>query len=158
MFGNGNGNGNGSGTGAQKDSADMTIYMGKNMEFKGTLSFEGTGRIDGKVEGKISAKGTLLLGEGSAVSTEIEGDTVIVGGNVEGKITGRQKVQLLKTAVVNADISTPSLSIEEGCQFNGNSKMLGGANATPAVKLSEKKDPRSAAWREENVPVATHYK
>jgi cytoskeletal protein CcmA (bactofilin family) len=67
-------------------------------------------------------------------------------------------VQLLKTAVVNADISTPSLSIEEGCQFNGNSRMLGGANVTPAVKPSEKKESRSAAWREEYVPAATHYK
>lgn len=127
MFGNGNG------TGTQKESADMTIYMGKNVEFKGTLSFEGTGRIDGKVEGKILAKGVLLLGEGAAVSSEIEGDTVVVGGNVEGKIIGRQKVQLLKTAVVNADISTPSFSIEEGCQFNGSCRMLGNANAVSSA-------------------------
>ena len=131
MFGNGNGNG--AQKDSQKDSGEMTIYMGKNMEFKGTLSFEGTGRIDGKVEGKILAKGILLLGETAAVSSEIEGDTVVVGGKVEGKVIGRQKVQLLKTAVVNADISTPSFSIEEGCQFNGSCKMMGHSNTVSSA-------------------------
>ncbi|HUK55559.1 MAG TPA: polymer-forming cytoskeletal protein [Nitrospiria bacterium] len=134
MFGNGNG------TGTQKDSEEMTIYMGKNIEFKGTLSFEGTGRIDGKVEGKILAKGVLLLGEGAAVSSEIEGDTVIVGGNVEGKITGRQRVQLLKSAVVNAEIVAPAFSIEEGCRFNGTCRMPGGADAASIIRRSEQEE------------------
>src|SRR3990170_672394 len=109
MFGNGNG--------TQGNSEEMTIYMGQNMEFKGTLSFEGAGRIDGKVQGKIAAKGVIVIGEGAVVSSELEGDTVVIGGNVEGKILGRRKVQLLKTAVVNADITTPSFLIEEGCRF-----------------------------------------
>jgi len=143
MFGNGNVNG--AQKDSQKDSGEMTIYMGKNMEFKGTLSFEGTGRIDGKVEGKILAKGVLLLGETASVSSEIEGDTVVVGGNVGGKIIGRQKVQLLKTAVVNADISTPSLSIEEGCQFNGSCKMLGNANAVSSAHGFARKEEFPAA-------------
>lgn len=147
MFGNGIGNGNG--TAIQKESSDMTIYMGKNMEFKGTLSFDGTGRIDGKVDGKIIAKGVLLLGETAAVSSEIEGDTVIVGGKVEGKLIGRQRVQLLKTAVVNAEISTPSFSIEEGCQFNGSCKMAGVSEAATAPRRFERKEavPVAAAAR-----------
>lgn len=130
MFGNDNG--------AQKDSMDMTIYMGQNMEFKGTLNFQGTGRVDGKVEGKIVAKGVLIIGEGATVSFEIEGDTVVVGGKVEGKIMGRQRVQLLKTAVVNADIITPSFTIEEGCQFNGACHMSGHADGAATGDHSER--------------------
>ena len=138
MFGNGNG--------AHKDSAqEMTIYMGKNMELKGTLFFEGTGRIDGKIEGKIMAKGVLIIGEGATVSSEIEGDTVVVGGRVEGKILGRQNVQLLRTAVVNADVTTPSFSIEEGCRFNGNCRMSAGADAVPSAEDSERDAMRFAA-------------
>ncbi|MBI3810718.1 MAG: polymer-forming cytoskeletal protein [Nitrospirae bacterium] len=137
MFGNGNG--------VQQNSEEMTIYMGTNMELKGTLTFEGTGRIDGKVEGKIMAKGVIVIGEGAMVSSELEGDTVVVGGNVEGKIVGRRKVQLLKTAVVNADITTPTFLIEEGCRFNGSCRMSVGAEAAPAVDDAERDAMRFAA-------------
>jgi len=137
MFGNENG--------AQKSSEELTIYMGQHMEFKGTLTFEGTGRIDGKVDGKIMAKGVLVIGEGAVVSSELEGDTVVVGGNVEGKIVGRRKVQLLKTAVVNADIITPSFIIEEGCRFNGSSRMSGAAETAPAEDEEQRESMRFAA-------------
>ena len=137
MFGNGNG--------TQGNSEEMTIYMGQNMDFKGTLSFEGTGRIDGKVQGKIMAKGVIVIGEGAMVSSELEGDTVVVGGNVEGKILGRQKVQLLKTAVVNADITTPSFLIEEGCRFNGSCRMSNSTDAVPSAEDSERDTMRFAA-------------
>jgi cytoskeletal protein CcmA (bactofilin family) len=79
------------------------------------------------------------------VSSELEGDTVVVGGKVEGKIVGRQKVQLLKTAVVNADITTPSFLIEEGCRFNGSCRMSGGPDAFPSAEDSERDATRFAA-------------
>lgn len=104
---------------------EPTIYLGKNVHLQGDLHFEGSGRIDGKVEGKITVKGTLTLGEEGVVSSEIEGDTVIIGGKAAGKIVGRQKVQLMKTAIVNADVTTPCFSIEEGSQFNGSCRMPG---------------------------------
>ncbi|NOY85339.1 MAG: polymer-forming cytoskeletal protein [Nitrospirae bacterium] len=106
-----------------RESDELIIFMGKSVEIKGDIHFQGSGRLDGKVTGKINVDGTLILGEGAMISSEIEGDTVIVGGTVKGKILGRQSVQLLKTSVVNCDITTPSLVIEEGAQFNGGAKM-----------------------------------
>jgi cytoskeletal protein CcmA (bactofilin family) len=105
---------------------DLT-YMGKNVTITGTVQFEGSGRIDGKVDGKISVKGTLTLGEGAQISNEVEGDTVIVGGKVTGSIVARKKVQLLKTAVVDASINSPTIAIEEGSQFNGSCSMSSAA-------------------------------
>jgi len=116
----------GNGTKANGDLSEPSIYLGKNVCLKGDLLLEGSGRIDGKVEGKIKAKGTLTLGEEGIAVSEIEGETVIVGGKVEGKIVGRQKVELVKTSVVNADVVTPCLSIEEGAQFNGSCRMSNG--------------------------------
>ncbi|MFQ5780736.1 MAG: polymer-forming cytoskeletal protein, partial [Nitrospiria bacterium] len=87
----------------------------------------------GKVEGKITVKGSLILGDGAMVSSEIDGDTVIVGGEVNGKILGHQKVQLLKSSVVTGNIVTPSLIIEEGARFNGSSKMTSEADAVSTV-------------------------
>ncbi len=107
----------------KEGSAELVIFMGKGVEIKGDLRFTGSGRIDGKITGKISVKGSLTLGSGADISSEIEADTVIVGGKVKGKIEARQKIQLLKTATVNSDLTTPNLIVEEGAQFNGSAKM-----------------------------------
>src|SRR5262245_1682542 len=120
----------GNGTKINIDLGEPSIYLGKNVFLKGDLHLEGSGRIDGKVEGKIKVKGTLTLGEEGTVASEIEGDTVIVGGKVEGKIIGHEKVELVKTSVVNADVTTPCLSIEEGAQFNGSCRMSNGQQLT----------------------------
>jgi cytoskeletal protein CcmA (bactofilin family) len=119
-------------------SADeMIIYMGKGVEIKGDIRFAGSGRIDGKVDGKIKVKGSLVLGDGAVISSEIDGDHIIVGGRVNGKIVGHQKVQLLKSCVVSGEIVTPSLTIEEGAQFNGTSKMAKEGNATSTVTRTD---------------------
>lgn len=125
----------------KKPSDEIIIYMGKSVEIKGSVSFEGSGRIDGKVEGKITVKGSLILGEGAMISSEIEGDTVVVGGKVNGKITAHQKVQLLKTSVFTGDITTPSLVIEEGAQFNGSCKMTT-ASVMPSFYHAEQEEKR----------------
>ncbi len=117
-------------------SDELIIFMGKGVEIKGDIRFEGSGRLDGKVEGKVSVKGTLVLGEGALVSSEIEGGTVIIGGQVKGKVVAHQKVQLLRTSVVNCDILTPSLIIEEGAQFNGSSRMGDGSENRSDVRVS----------------------
>lgn len=108
----------------KKASDEMIIYIGKNVEIKGALHFEGAGRIDGRVEGKITVKGSIVFGEGAVIRSEIEGDTVIVGGKVHGKITAHQNARLLRASVFTGDVTTPSLTIEEGAQFNGSCKMI----------------------------------
>lgn len=106
-----------------KGSDELVIFMGKGVSIKGDIHFEGSGRLDGKVEGKIHVDGNLILGDGAMISSEIKADTIVVGGNVKGKVVAHKKVQLLKTSVVNCDISSPSLVVEEGALFNGSSKM-----------------------------------
>ena len=115
-----------------RESSELIIFMGKNVEIKGDIRFEGSGRLDGKVEGKINVKGTLILGEGAVITSEIEGGTVIIGGRVKGRIVAHEKAQLLRTSAVNCDILTPSLIIEEGAQFNGSAKMGSAAERMPA--------------------------
>lgn len=128
-----------------RGSDELIIFMGKDVEIIGNIRFQGSGRLDGKVEGKINVEGTLILGEGAMISSEIEGDAIIVGGTVKGKILGRKKVQLLKTSKVDCDITTPSLVIEEGAQFNGSANM-GASNATKkapaAIPISTEENKR----------------
>ncbi|MEC4673327.1 MAG: polymer-forming cytoskeletal protein, partial [Nitrospirota bacterium] len=95
--------------------------------FKGVIKYQGSVRIDGRLDGEVHAEGTLYLGEQAVITAKITAQTVISKGQVTGNITAREKIQLLAPAVMDGAVFTPSLLIEEGVQFNGTLEM----NKTP---------------------------
>jgi cytoskeletal protein CcmA (bactofilin family) len=44
---------------------------------------------------------------------------VIVRGTIEGRVTGKDKVQLMGTAQVTGEVTTDRLAIEEGASLRG---------------------------------------
>jgi cytoskeletal protein CcmA (bactofilin family) len=98
---------------------DSFTFLGKGSQFKGIGTFEGTIRIDGRLEGEIHTKGTLVVGEHAVIEGDVSADVVISGGRVTGNIIAAEKVQLLATSIVIGTIKTPLLSIEEGVRFSG---------------------------------------
>ncbi|MBI3611365.1 MAG: polymer-forming cytoskeletal protein [Nitrospirae bacterium] len=109
----------------EKDTAgnDIIAFLGKGTEFKGVITYHGTIRIDGHVEGEIITEGILIVGEGAVIHAEISAGTVVSGGKIAGNITALEKVQLLPTAILDGSIKAPLLIIEEGVRFNGNCQM-----------------------------------
>ena len=71
-------------------------------------------RIDGKLEGEIFTKDTLVIGEGATVQATIHAGLIVISGTVQGNITAEKKIQLHASARLYGNISTPSLSMEEG--------------------------------------------
>ena len=110
----------GSGT---TEQGEITAFLGKGTEFKGVLSFEGTIRVDGKVEGEVVSKDTLIAGDGAFLQGEITVGTIISSGKIVGNINSSQKVHLLAPGSVQGNIKTPKLIIEEGVTFDGKCEM-----------------------------------
>ena len=102
---------------------EIIAFLGKGTEFKGIITYEGTVRIDGRVEGEVITKGTLVIGESAVIHAEVSAGTVIIGGRVTGNIMASEKVQLLAPAVLTGAVKTPLLVIEEGVRFNGSCEM-----------------------------------
>ena len=116
---------------------EIIAFLGKGTEFKGVITYHGTIRIDGHVEGEIITEGTLIVGEGAVINAEISAGTVVVGGKIAGNITAMEKIQLLPTAVLDGSVKTPLLIIEEGVRFNGNCQMnRPGAPAKEGLELA----------------------
>jgi excisionase family DNA binding protein len=92
----------------------------------GTLSFKDRVnlQINGRFEGRLDFKGTLTIGKNAEVKAEIKGDNIIVAGKLKGDIKASERVVVLSSAVLEGNISTPRLSIEEGAIFEGNSQMV----------------------------------
>lgn len=108
------------------DEDENFTFLGRGVDFKGVINFEGTVRIDGRLEGEIHTKGTLVVGERAVIKGSISAGTLISGGKINANVTATEKVQLLKTAILVGDISSPNFSMEDGAHFHGSCDM--GAN------------------------------
>jgi len=120
-----------------REVLDMQAHLGQGSRVEGKLTFEGSVRIDGQVEGEISAQDTVIIGEGAELTAQIHANTVVVHGRINGDITARKRVELKAPASVSGNISTPSLVIHEGVVFEGHCTM-GGA-ATGHAERSDKR-------------------
>ena len=86
----------------------------KGVEFKGTISYSGTVRIDGYLDGEIHTDGVLLIGEDAVLQAKITAGTVVCKGKITGDIIVKEQVKLRAPAVVNGSVKTPLLSMEDG--------------------------------------------
>jgi cytoskeletal protein CcmA (bactofilin family) len=106
---------------------ETRTFLARGFEFKGSLSFEGTVRIDGTVEGEIRSSGTVILGEHAFIAGDVSAGTVVCGGRVTGNVMATERVQLLPSAVLHGDVIAPLVQIEEGVRFHGSCKAEGRA-------------------------------
>ena len=106
-------------------SGDLNALLGRGSEFEGKLTFEGTVRIDGKFTGTIVTNDVLVIGEGAKVNAEISCGTVIVHGEINGNVKAKTAVELHHPARMRGNIETPSLMVEKGVIFEGQTKMEG---------------------------------
>ena len=114
-------------------SAEETVaHLYKGSRVTGQLTFHGTARIDGSVDGEILCHGRLTIGEGAEVRANIAADVVVIHGQVEGDVTAKEKVELGAPARLLGNIATPRLVITEGVVFDGDCAM-GGAREKRGV-------------------------
>ena len=98
---------------------DNLTFLGKGVDFKGVLHFDGTVRIDGRLEGEIHTKGTLIVGENAVIKGIISAGSLICSGKINGTINAAEKVELMKPAVIIGDVRSPSISMEPGAHYHG---------------------------------------
>lgn len=94
-------------------------FLGRGVDFKGVVNFDGTVRIDGRLEGEIHTKGTLIIGEHAVIKGIITAGTIVSGGKIQANITAIDKIQLLKTGILIGDVRSPAFCMEDGARFQG---------------------------------------
>ena len=108
-----------------KEDASIKAYLGVDALFKGTLSFDGTVRIDGKFEGQVSTNDTLIIGETGDIAADIEAGTVICKGRMKGTILASKRIEMHPASQITGNVQTPALNIELGAVLDGNINMTG---------------------------------
>jgi cytoskeletal protein CcmA (bactofilin family) len=107
----------------------VQAHLGKGSRVEGKLTFEGSVRIDGHVEGEIEAHEAVIVGDSAVINAQINAETVIVKGKITGDIAARKRVELRAPGKLVGNITTPSLVIHEGVVFEGHCSMGGGAES-----------------------------
>ena len=105
------------------DTLNVSTVLDKESTFEGKMTFEGCVVIHGKFKGEIFSDGNLIIGEGGFVEGKIDIGNIQIQGEVRGNIHAKEKIEILAPAVVQGDISAPSLIIKEGAVFEGNCSM-----------------------------------
>jgi cytoskeletal protein CcmA (bactofilin family) len=134
------------GKNVKKEEAQIKAYMGEDTVFNGSLSFDGTVRIDGKLEGEVKTDDTLIVGKTGYLVAEITAGTIICMGRVEGTLIASKKVEIHSSSRVVGDIKSPALYIELGGVLDGSCDMTGKeTKIIPLVKADEKKTTTQSA-------------
>jgi cytoskeletal protein CcmA (bactofilin family) len=122
-------------------------HIGKSVIIKGELSGSEDLYLDGEVEGNIDLHNhNLVIGPNGRVRANVFAKDVVIHGKVDGNVNGVEKVELKKSALLNGDINTQRIVIEDGAFFKG---------AIDIHKAEPKPEPVRAAAPVAAAPVAS---
>jgi cytoskeletal protein CcmA (bactofilin family) len=97
--------------------------LGADVEIKGNLKFSGELTLEGKLEGEIHSDGVLNLGDTAVVNGNINVQSVVVRGKVNGNIVAKEKIEIKSKTEMFGDIRAAKLAIEEGVTFVGKTEV-----------------------------------
>lgn len=81
-------------------------------------------RFDGTFEGKVQAKGRVVVGETALIKGDIICDNLDLWGKVDGSIYVKDTLSLKEGCTVNASLHINKLAVELGAKFNGTCQMI----------------------------------
>ena len=97
--------------------------LGSDVEIKGNIKFNGELSFDGKLDGEVHTDGTLNLGDSAVINSNINAQSVVVRGKVNGNITAKEKIEIKAKAELFGDIRAAKLAVEEGVTFVGKTEV-----------------------------------
>jgi cytoskeletal protein CcmA (bactofilin family) len=97
-----------------------TSYLGPGLRIRGEISGNEDLRLECKVEGLVSVGGfRITVGSSAHVNGDIVAREAIISGEVIGDIRACDRIDIVKSASIEGDLSTAKIVIEEGAYFKG---------------------------------------
>ena len=127
--------------------------VGLGMTVRGDLETEGVVKVEGTVDGHVSAGLQVLVAKGGVVHGDIETTEAVVGGSVKGSVVARDRVEVQAGAAIDGDVTTRRISVAEGARLNGQIRMGEGA-LMPEEKSAATSPQAAGAARPSSVGVA----
>ena len=101
---------------------EISTIIGEDYVFTGELKGISVVRIEGKIIGNVNIESGIVLGEKGSIEGDVITRSAIIYGTVHGNLKAAQ-LEIKKTGYVTGDITTDTLEIELGAQYNGRLNM-----------------------------------
>ncbi|MFZ0418813.1 MAG: polymer-forming cytoskeletal protein [Candidatus Sulfotelmatobacter sp.] len=122
--------------------------IGRSLVIKGEISGAEALYIDGRIEGKITlTDNRVTIGRNGTVQADINAREVVVMGKVTGNIECSDRVDIRSEGVVNGNVSTTRISVEDGAVLKGGIQVKSGEHKhqnQPQPKIAETPKPAAA--------------
>lgn len=101
----------------------ISTFLGDGTELEGKLKVTGVLRLDGQYKGEISGAGTLIVGKGAMIESDISVSRLLNSGEIQGNVIADEKIEIQAGGKVIGSIQTPVLVMHEGGVIEGNCRM-----------------------------------
>ncbi|HEY0161506.1 MAG TPA: polymer-forming cytoskeletal protein [Edaphobacter sp.] len=117
--------------------AEGSTVIGKSVTIRGELSGSEDLYMDGDIEGSITLpEHGLTIGPNARVQADIRVRDLVVFGKVKGNMTATGRVDIRNSALVDGDIVSGRLSIEENATIKGKVTLGGGSEKVAPVSAA----------------------
>jgi len=94
--------------------------IGRTLVIKGEITGSESLYVDGSIEGSINlAEHRVTVGRNGTIKANITAKEVVVMGKVTGNIDCTDRVDIRSEGVVNGDVATQRISVEDGAILKG---------------------------------------
>ncbi|MFZ0771296.1 MAG: polymer-forming cytoskeletal protein [Candidatus Sulfotelmatobacter sp.] len=103
--------------------------IGRTLVIKGEISGAEALYIDGRIEGKITlSDNRVTVGRNGTVQADITAREIVVMGKVTGNLECSDRVDIRSEGVVNGNVSTVRIIVEDGAVLKGGVEVKSGGN------------------------------
>ena len=102
--------------------------IGASINLRGELSGEEDLFIQGRIEGMVSLpKHSVVIGKTGQIRADVRAKSIRVEGEVVGNLFGEEEVLVASSGRLQGNITSPRVTLENGCRFKGSIDMEGKA-------------------------------
>ena len=107
--------------------------------FQGTLSVQGSLRVDGTLEGSVDNARHVIVGTDGKIVGDVTAEIVVCGGTIEGNVCA-DMLEVLAAASIKGDIRAKKMIVEEGGRIDGHGPIGGASNEAPAAQEEQSQE------------------
>ena len=99
-------------------SGEHYSVVSAECHFQGTLSVQGSLRVDGTLEGSVDNARHVIVGKDGKIIGDVAAQIVVCGGTIEGNVCA-DMLEVLAPAFIKGDIRAKKMIVEEGGRIDG---------------------------------------
>ena len=93
------------------------------MKVVGDCETDGTLRIEGTVEGSVSAGKAIVIGKDGLVDGHVITADAVIAGRVTGTVRADSRLEVQASARIDGEVAARRMQLEEGAVLNGTLRM-----------------------------------